>query len=81
MQYANNFVQKLGMGDPSTCVYQIIYDEKGKNDTHIAQNFIMHRLVLCIKVDIYVIHLFICCRSVIIHQLQSIKIRTNNSSP
>ena len=59
MQYANNFVQKLGMGDPSTCVYQIIYDEKDKNDTHIAQNFIMHRLVLCIKVDIYVIHLFI----------------------
>ena len=37
IKYANNFVQKLGMGDPSTCVYRLIYNVKDKNDTQIAQ--------------------------------------------
>ena len=27
IQYANEFVQKFGMGDPTTCVYQFICDE------------------------------------------------------
>ena len=26
IQYANDFVNKLGMGDPTKCVYQFIYD-------------------------------------------------------
>ena len=26
IQYTNKFVQKLGMSDPTTCVYQFIYD-------------------------------------------------------
>ena len=26
IQYANEFVNKLGMGYPTTCVYQFIYD-------------------------------------------------------
>ena len=26
IQYANDFVNKLGMGDTTTCVYQFIYD-------------------------------------------------------
>ena len=42
IQYANNFVHTLGMGDPITCVYQIIYHEKDKNDTQITQYCIMH---------------------------------------
>ena len=46
------------MGDPTTCVYQFIYDEKYKNDTHITRYFIMHGLGLCIKVDSYVDHMF-----------------------
>ena len=33
IQYANNFVQKYGMGDPTTCFYQFIYDKNDKNDT------------------------------------------------
>ena len=37
IKYANNFVPKLGMGDPTTCVYQLIYNMKDKNDTQIAQ--------------------------------------------
>ena len=32
IQYANEFVQKLDMGDPTTCVYQIIYDENENDD-------------------------------------------------
>ena len=58
IKYANNFVQKLGMGDPTTCVYRFIYGEKDKNDTYITQYFIMNGLGLCIKVDSYVAHLF-----------------------
>ena len=61
MKYANNFVQKLRMGDPTTCVYQSIYCEKDKNDTQIPQYFIMHGLVWCIKVDSYVTLLFNAC--------------------
>ena len=34
IQYAYNSVQKLGMCDPTTCVYQFIYDEKDKRMTH-----------------------------------------------
>ena len=36
IQYENNVVQKLGMGDPTTCVYQFFYDEKEKYDTQIT---------------------------------------------
>ena len=58
IQYANNFVRKLGMGDPATCVYHFIYDEKDKNNTHTTQYFIIHGLGLCIKVDSYEDHMF-----------------------
>ena len=61
IQYANNFVQKLGMGDPTICVNQLTYNEKYKNDTQITQYFIMHGLGLFIKVDISVAHLFYAC--------------------
>ena len=46
------------MGDPTTYVYQLIYDENENNDTKIIQYFIMHGLVLCIRVDSYVSHMF-----------------------
>ena len=58
IQYANNFVHKLGMRDPTTCVYHFIYDQKDNNDTQTTQYFIMHRLGICIKVDSYVAHMF-----------------------
>ena len=48
IEYANEFVQKLGFGDPTTCVYQLIYDEKENVDTKIIQYFIMHGLGLYI---------------------------------
>ena len=28
IQYANEFVENLGMGDPTRCVYQFICDER-----------------------------------------------------
>ena len=34
-EIANNFVQKLGLGDPTTCVYKFIYNENDNNDTKI----------------------------------------------
>ena len=42
IRFANNFIHKLGIGYPKTCVYQLIYNEKDKNDTQIKQRFIMH---------------------------------------
>ena len=58
IQYANNFVQKLGMGDPTICVNQLTYNEKYKNDTQITKYFIIHGLGSCTKVGGYVAHLF-----------------------
>ena len=56
--YADNSVHKLRMGNPTTCFYQFIYDEKNKNYTQITQYFNMYGLGLCIKVDSYVAHMF-----------------------
>ena len=61
IKYANESVQKLGMGDPITCVYQFIYNEKDSVDTKIIQYFIMHGLGLFIKMDSYVAHMFYSC--------------------
>ena len=58
IQYENNFVQQLGMGDPTACVHQFIYDEKDKYDTQITQYFVLHGFRLCIKIDSYVAHMF-----------------------
>ena len=57
IKYANESVQKLGMGDPITCVYQFIYNENDSVDTKIILYFIMHGLGSCIKVDSYVAHM------------------------
>ena len=58
IQYANKSVQKLGMVDPTTYVYQFIYDEKNSVYTKKVQYFIMNVLGLCIKVYSYVAHMF-----------------------
>ena len=58
IQYANEFVQQLGMCDPATCVYRLISDIKEIIYTEIIQYFIMHGLGLFIKVDSYVAHMF-----------------------
>ena len=57
MKYANEFIPKLGMGDPTKCVYQIIYNENNSDETNILQYFIIYELVLCIKLDSYVSHM------------------------
>ena len=49
IKYANEFVQQLGMGDPTTCVFKCIYNEKVSIETEIIQYFIMHGLGLCIN--------------------------------
>ena len=46
IKYSNEFVQKLGMGDPKTYIYQFIYDENDIYDTNIIQYFIMNGLGL-----------------------------------
>ena len=37
IQYTNEFTQKLGMSDTTTCVYQLIYDENDSVYTDIIQ--------------------------------------------
>ena len=46
------------MGDPTTCVYQFVYDERYSVDTDVIEYFIMHGLGLCIKLNMYVAHMF-----------------------
>ena len=46
IQYTNGSILKMVLGDPTTCVYQLIFDENESNDTKIIQYFIMHGLVL-----------------------------------
>ena len=48
----------MGLGDPTICVYQLIFDENENIDTNIIQYFIMHGLGLCIKLDSFVAHMF-----------------------
>ena len=38
-QYENEFVEQLGIGDPTTCVYQLIYNEKESVDTETNKIF------------------------------------------
>ena len=35
MKYSNEFIHKLGMVDPKTCVYQFIYDKINNDDMKI----------------------------------------------
>ena len=51
IKYANEFIQNMVLGDPTTCVYQFFFDENDINYTNIIQYFIMHRLGLCIKLN------------------------------
>ena len=36
-KYANYFIINMGLGDPTTYVYQFIFDENDSNDTNIKQ--------------------------------------------
>ena len=61
IQYGNDFVQSLGMGENTTCVHKFISDENDDDNTYIIKHFIMHGLGLCIKVDSYVAHMLYAC--------------------
>ena len=58
IKYANEFIQNMGLDDPTICVYQFICDQNDSNDTNIIQYFSMRGLGLCIRVDSYVAHIF-----------------------
>ena len=58
IQYSREFIQNMGLIDPTTCFYQFIFDENDSNYTSIIQYFIMHGLGLCIKLNIFVAHIF-----------------------
>ena len=45
------------MSDPTTFLYQFIFDQDDSNYTKIIQYFVMHGLGLCIKLNIYVEHM------------------------
>ena len=42
LQYANAFIQKFEMGDPTTRVYQLIYYEKDNDEATIINDLIMN---------------------------------------
>ena len=44
IQYANELVQNLEMGDPKTCIYLFIYHENDSDGTKIIQYFIINGL-------------------------------------
>ena len=46
------------LGDPKTCFYQFILHKNDSDDTEIVQYFIMLRLVICVKLDIFVRYMF-----------------------
>ena len=48
----------MGLGDPTTCVYQFSFDVNDTNDMKIIPYFIVHGLGLCIKFDSFVAHIF-----------------------
>ena len=41
VQYANEFIQNMVLGDPTTCVYQFIFYETYSKDTKI------YNILLC----------------------------------
>ena len=58
IKYANEFIYNMVLGDPKTCVYQFIFDKYDSNEKNIIQYCFMHGLVLCIKLNIHVAHMF-----------------------
>ena len=44
IEYANELIINMELGDPTTCIYQFIFVENDRNDTNILQYFIMHGL-------------------------------------
>ena len=58
IKHSNEFIVNMGLGDPTTCVYQFVFDEDYSNDKNIIQHFIVHELGLCIKLDSVVAHMF-----------------------
>ena len=61
MKYSNEFILNMVLGDPTTCVYQFIYDETESNDTNIIQYFIKHGMGLCVKLYSFVAYMFYAC--------------------
>ena len=51
----------MGLGDPTTYIYQVIFDQNDSSGTNIIQHFIMHVLVLCIKLNSFVANMFYAC--------------------
>ena len=58
IKYANELIQNTGLVDPTTCVYQFIFHEDDSNETNMIPYFIMHGLVLCIKLNSFVSYMF-----------------------
>ena len=58
MEYADEFIQHMGLGDPTLSVYHYIFDKEDSNDTKIIQYFVINGLWLCIKLDGFVSHMF-----------------------
>ena len=57
IKYANEFIQNMGLSDPTIFFYQLIIGENESNDTNIIQYFIVYRLLVCIRLNSFVAHM------------------------
>ena len=48
----------MGLGDPKTFVYQVTFDKQDTDNTHMIKYVFMEGLVICIKLNSYVAHIF-----------------------
>ena len=48
----------MGLGDPTTFVYQLEVGNEYSDDTHVLQQFVLNGPGLCIKLNCCVAHMF-----------------------
>ena len=48
----------MGLGDPTRCVYRFIFDPDDSYDKKIIEYFLMHGILLCIKLNSYMAYMF-----------------------
>ena len=56
--YAESFVKTIGLGVPTTCVYQFVGTKDMVKKCNVIQYFVMHGIGLCIQLKSHVAHMF-----------------------
>ena len=67
IKYLNEFILNMGLGDTTTCVYQLNFDEIDSNNTNIIQ-YLLCMAGIVHRGRHFLAHISMCGNSVIIHQ-------------